>query len=176
MAGLKGKTVVVLVDDGYQDLEVWYPFLRLKEEGADVYSVAPEKRKYIGKNGYPIDVDFSIDEAPDADCVVIPGGWAPDHLRRNKIVVSYVREANEKDKLIASICHGGSLLVSAGTLKGKKATSYDAIKDDMINSGAEWIDEEVVVDGNLITSRKPADLPVFCRKIIRFLSENEKSR
>ncbi|MFH1471073.1 MAG: type 1 glutamine amidotransferase domain-containing protein [Candidatus Micrarchaeota archaeon] len=171
--GIKGKKVVVLVEEGYQDLEVWYPYLRLKEEGAQVFSVAPEKKTYQGKNGYPIEVDAGIREirANNFDAIVIPGGWAPDKLRRNKQVVELVKKLFYDGKVVSSICHGGSLLVSAGVLKGKTATSFDAIKDDMIYAGADWVDKEVVVDGNLVTSRKPSDLPAFCRETIRLLSK-----
>jgi protease I len=163
------KKAVVLVADEYQDLEVWYPYLRLKEAGWTVVAAGTERKKeYRGKNGYPMTVDTEVEEvrAADFDCVVVPGGWAPDLIRRNPKAVGLVREMNEQGKTIAAICHAGWVLVSAGILKGKRCTSFFAIKDDMVNAGAEWIDAEVVVDGNLITSRKPADLPAFCKAIL----------
>ncbi len=171
--GITGKKAVVLVEDGYQDLEVWYPLLRLREAGAKVVSVGPEKRLYKGKNGYPIEVDAGIAEikAEETDAVVIPGGWAPDRLRRDKRIVEFVKRVFEQKKVVSSICHGGSLLVSAGILKGKEATSFEAIRDDMTYAGAKWVDQEVVVDGNLVTSRKPDDLPAFCRETIKLLSK-----
>ncbi len=171
--GLSGKKVVVLVETGYQDLEVWYPLLRLREEGAEVVAVGSgSSENYTGKYGYPIEADAAAAEvnADEIDAIVIPGGWAPDYLRRYPAVVEFVREAFEKGKVIASICHGGSLLVSAGIAKGKRLTSFMAIKDDLVASGADYVDEEVVRDGNLITSRKPEDLPAFCKAIIAALS------
>lgn len=166
--------VAILIDDFYQDLEVWYPFLRLKEEGFEVVTVEPNNRKsYKGKWGYPIEVDRFIGEvqAKDFDAVVIPGGWAPDQLRLSKRVLQFVRELFESGKIVASICHGGWVLASCGICKGKTLTAYEAIKDDMVHAGARFVDTEVVRDGNLITSRKPDDLPAFCREIIRALRE-----
>ena len=166
----KPVRVAILIEDFYQDLEVWYPLLRLKEEGFEVVTVEPNGRKdYKGKNGYPIVVDRSIDEvrAKDFDGVVIPGGWAPDKLRLSKKVLQFVKELFDAGKVVASICHGGWVLASAGVCKGKTLTSYIAIKDDLVHAGANFVDQEVVRDGNLITSRKPEDLPAFCREIIR---------
>lgn len=164
--------VAILIEDFYQDLEVWYPLLRLQEEGFEVVTVEPNGRKdYKGKNGYPIEVDKSIDQvnAEDFDCVVIPGGWAPDKLRLSKKILQFVKEIFDGGKVVASICHGGWVLASAGICKGKTLTSYIAIKDDLVNAGAKFVDQEVVRDGNLITSRKPGDLPAFCREIISAL-------
>ena len=164
--------VAILIEDFYQDLEVWYPLLRLQEEGFEVVTVEPNGRKdYKGKNGYPIEVDKSIDQvnAKDFDCVVIPGGWAPDKLRLSKKILQFVKEIFDGGKVVASICHGGWVLASAGICKGKTLTSYIAIKDDLVNAGAKFVDQEVVRDGNLITSRKPGDLPAFCREIISAL-------
>lgn len=166
--------VAILIEDFYQDLEVWYPLLRLREEGFEVVTVEPNGRKeYKGKNGYPITVDRSIDEvkSKDFDGVVIPGGWAPDKLRLSKKVLQFVKEISDAGKVVASICHGGWVLASAGICKGKTLTSYIAIKDDLVNAGAKFVDQEVVRDGNLITSRKPDDLPAFCREIIKALKE-----
>lgn len=170
--GLSGKKVVILVERDYQDLEVWYPLLRLREEGAEVVAVGSGSgENYSGKYGYPIEADAAVEEVnvDEIDAIVIPGGWAPDYLRRYPAVVELVRQAFEKGKVIASICHGGSLLVSAGIAKGKRLTSFMAIKDDLVASGADYVDEEVVTDGNLITSRKPEDLPAFCKAIIAAL-------
>ncbi|MFH1046240.1 MAG: type 1 glutamine amidotransferase domain-containing protein [Candidatus Omnitrophota bacterium] len=164
--------VAVLVEDKYQVLEVWYPYLRLREEGIDTVLVGPgRKKEYESKEGYPAEEELSIKKAKPADFdgVIIPGGFAPDFLRRYPEINDFVKQLFQSGKLVAAICHGGWVLVSAGVLKGKKATAFFAIKDDLINAGAKFTDQEVVVDGNLITSRKPDDLPAFCREIIRFL-------
>lgn len=168
------KNIAVLVEDIYQDLEVWYPYLRLQEEGHKVYAVGTGRSKtYKSKHGYEIQEDLNIQEArkKEFDAVVIPGGYAPDILRRYEDVNLFVREMFQKGKVVASICHGGWVLVSAGILKGKTATSFIAIKDDLVNAGAQYVDEEVVVDGNLITSRKPEDLPAFMKAVIKALNQ-----
>lgn len=166
--------VAVLVEDHYQVLEVWYPYLRLREAGIDTVLVGTGKKEYKSKEGYPAHEDISIKNVKAADFsgVVIPGGFAPDILRRYKEVNDFVKEMFNEKKVVAGICHGGWVLVSAGILKGKKATAFSAIKDDMVNAGAKFLDEEVVVDGNLITSRNPYDLPAFCRQIIKQLKNN----
>ncbi|MCB1059749.1 MAG: type 1 glutamine amidotransferase [Calditrichaeota bacterium] len=170
---LPGKKIAILVEHHYQDLEVWYPLLRLREAGAKVVTLgtgsAPE---YVGKYGYPVKVDKTADKvkASNFDGLVIPGGWAPDRLRMSEPVLDLVREMNRAKKPIACICHGGWVLVSAGVLRGKKVTSFAAIRDDMVNAGAKWVDEEVVVDKNLVTSRKPDDLPAFMQKFIELLA------
>jgi len=163
--------VAVLVENQYQVLEVWYPFLRLREEGIDTVLVGTGKNKYLSKEGYPAQETMSVKKAKAKDFkgVIIPGGYAPDHLRRHEEINNFVKNIFESGKLTAAICHGGWVLVSAGILEKKRVTSFMAIKDDMINAGAEYLDEEVVVDNNLITSRNPYDLPVFCREIISFL-------
>lgn len=171
--------VAILVEELYQDLEVWYPLLRFKEEGFEVVTVEPHGRKeYRGKNGYPITVDRSIDEvrAKDFDGVVIPGGWAPDKLRLSKKVLDFVRALFEDGKIVGCICHGGWVLASAGICKGKTLTAYAAIKDDLVHAGARFVDQEVVRDGNLITSRMPSDLPAFCRGLIQALKERNPKR
>lgn len=170
---LAGKKIVILVEREYQDLEVWYPLLRLREEGAEVITAGSgSAEEYRGKYGYPINVSTTVQEIPvdEVDALIIPGGWAPDYLRRYAAVVSFVKDVFRKGKVVASICHGGSLLVSAGVVNGKRLTSFMAIKDDLVAAGAKFVDEEVVRDGNLITSRKPEDLPGFCRSIIESLS------
>lgn len=165
------KKVAVLVEDYYQVLEVWYPYLRLREEGIQTVLVGTGKKTYKSKDGYLAEEELSVQKAKadDFDAVVIPGGYAPDILRRYEEVNEFVREMFEKGKIVASICHGGWVLVSAGILKGKTATGFSAIKDDLVNAGAKFLDKEVVVDGNLITSRNPYDLPAFCKEIVKKL-------
>jgi protease I len=164
----------ILTEDQYQVLEVWYPYLRLREEGIDAVLVGTgAKKEYKSKEGYPAQEELSIKKAKTGDFmgVVIPGGYAPDALRRYPQVNQFVRDLYNQGKIVACICHGGWVLISAGILKGKKVTSFSAIKDDMVNAGAEFRDKEVVVDGNLITSRNPYDLPAFCREIIKQLKK-----
>jgi len=145
----------------------------LKEEGAEVTVVGSgSSRTFTGKYGYPINVDKAAKEINMSTYagVVIPGGYAPDLMRRYPDMVRIVREAHQKGKVVAAICHAGWMLASAGILKGKKATCFFAIKDDLVNAGANYVDAEVVRDGNLITSRKPDDLPAFCRELIEALA------
>jgi len=171
---LKGKKIVILIENNYQDLEFWVPYYRLKEEGADVVVVGSgSSRTYTSKYGYPVEVDKEAKEIDMSkyDGVVIPGGYAPDLMRRYPEMVRIVKDAYQKGKIIAAICHAGWMLASAGIVKGKKVTGFFAIKDDLVNAGATYVDEEVVRDGNLITSRKPDDLPAFCREIIEALSK-----
>ncbi len=171
---LQGKTIAILIEHHYQDLEVWYPYYRLREEGARVLLVTPSAQMdFAGKWGYPAHADIRADQLNerDIDGLVIPGGWAPDKLRMSNPVLSLVRSLNAARKPIACICHGGWVLVSAGILRGRKATSYVAIKDDMLNAGADWLDCEVVVDDKLVTSRKPDDLPAFMREFLRLFPE-----
>ena len=171
---LKGKRVAVLAENLYQEMELWVPYYRLKEAGAAVKVIGTGSAKsYTSKHGYPIAVDAAADEvkAKEFDAVVIPGGYAPDLMRRSTAMVGLVREAFQQGKVVAAICHAGWMLCSAGVLKGKTATCFHAIKDDMVNAGARYVDEEVVVDGNLITSRKPDDIPAFCREIIKALEK-----
>lgn len=169
--GIEGKRVAVLAERLYQELELWYPVLRMREAGATVNIVGPARETYLSEKGYPAEADMSIDEAitADFDAVIIPGGYAPDHMRRNENLVGFVRDMSSRGKTVAYICHAGWVAASAGILKGKTATSTPAIKDDVVNAGANWVDREVVVDGNLISSRRPGDLPAFCREIIRSL-------
>jgi len=174
---LKGKRIVVLVDQLYQELEVWYPYYRFKEAGADVVLAGPEAgATYPSKYGYPAraDLAFADLKAADFDGVVIPGGYAPDHIRRHAAANRFVADMNAQGKLVAAICHAGWVLCSAhGMLRGRHVTSFSAIKDDMVNAGALWEDAEVVVDHNLVTSRKPDDLPAFCRAAIEVLSSTQ---
>lgn len=166
---MKQKKAAILVENIYQDLEVWYPALRLKEEGYGVKFVGPiQGQEYKGKYGYPVISDIGIGQCgvKDFDVVVIPGGFAPDFLRRSPAIIKFVKDMYAANKIIASICHGGWILASAGIIKGKTVTSFSAIKDDLVNAGAKFVDKEVVVSGNIITSRKPEDLPAFVRAII----------
>ena len=169
---LKGKKVAVLVADMYQELEFWYPYLRLMEEGAEVVAVGPEAKEYRSKLGYPAKADLGAKEVRpgEFDAVVIPGGYAPDYLRRSPELVEFVRRAAESGKVVAAICHGGWMLCSARVVEGKRVTSFYAIRDDLANAGATWVDEPVVRDGNLITARVPGDLPAFLREIISALA------
>jgi protease I len=171
---LKGKKVVLLAENNYEDMELWVPYFRLREEGAEVTIVGTgSSQAYTSKHGYPVQVDKEAKEIDMShyDGVVIPGGYAPDMMRRFPEMVKIVKEAHQKGKVIAAICHAGWMLASAGILKGKRVTGYFAIKDDLINAGANYVDQEVVKDGNLITSRQPADLPAFCREIIEALAK-----
>jgi protease I len=171
---LQGRCIAILVDIAYQEMEVWYPYYRFQEAGAQCVFVGAEAGKvYASKVGYPATAQLSYDAAnADAfDGVVIPGGYAPDHIRRHAKANQFVKEMNTHGKLVASICHGAWVLCSAGILKGRRATCFFAIKDDVVNAGAHYEDAEVVVDHNLVTSRKPEDLPAFCRAAIQVLVE-----
>ena len=169
---LQGKRVAILAEDMYQELELWYPLLRLREAGAEVVVVGmPGVEEYHSKVGYPVKVDVTADavSAAEFDAVIVPGGYAPDRIRRHPPMVELVKGVFERGGVVAAICHGPWVLISAGILKGKQATCFFAIKDDVMNAGATYVDAEVVQDGNLITSRVPDDLPAFCRAIIEAL-------
>ena len=168
----KGK-IAILVENDYQDQEVWVPLYRLREEGYETVTIGPAATTYHSKHGYPIQAQIAAADARAGDFlgVVIPGGWAPDRLRQHGAILKLVRELHEKRRVVASICHGGWVLASAGIAQGKRLTSYIAIKDDLVHAGADWTDQEVVRDGMLITSRKPDDLPAFCREIVKALKE-----
>ena len=170
---IEGKRIIMLVEDRYQVLELWYPMIRFREAGAEVTVVGPEGRKvYKSAEGYEITADVSAGSVKiqEYDAIVVPGGYAPDLMRRNPAMVMLVKEAYDRGKVVAAICHAGWMLASAGIVRGKRITSFHSIKDDMVNAGAIWLDEPFVHDGQIITSRKPEDLPFFCREIISALS------
>lgn len=172
---LEGRRVAILAEELYEDIELWYPYYRLKEAGAEVTIVGTGAESYLSKHGYPVRPDLSAEQAAaeEFDAVVVPGGYAPDRMRRSPAMVELVRNADRQGKVVAAICHAPWLLISAGIVSGRRATSYFSIKDDLVNAGATYLDEEVVVDGNLITSRRPADLPAFCRAVISALGVEE---
>ena len=170
---LEGKRVAVLAENMYEDLELWYPIIRLREAGAEVSVVAPTAgATYKSKHGLEVKADLSAEDtkARQFDAVVIPGGFAPDYMRRSEAMVRFVRDAYDEGKILGAICHAGSMLVSAKVLKGRTVTCYKSIKDDVTNAGGIYVDRAVVRDGDLITSRVPDDLPAFCREIISALS------
>ena len=170
------KRAVILIDNSYQEMEVWYPYFRLQEFGASVeFAGAIAGHVYESKLGYPAKAGLSYDQlsVSDFDAVIVPGGVAPDRIRRYPKANLFVKEMDSAGKLVAAICHGPSVLCSAqGLLKGRRATSFHSIKDDVVNAGAAWEDAEVVVDRNLITSRNPEDLPAFCRAFLDVLGRS----
>ncbi|MBD3401421.1 DJ-1/PfpI/YhbO family deglycase/protease [candidate division GN15 bacterium] len=170
---LQGKKVAVFVADLYEDLEFWYPYYRMQEEGAEVVAIGPKAGTFRGKHGVPATADKGIDEvkAIEFDALIIPGGYSPDHMRRSPNMVEFVREMDKQDKHIASICHGGWMLASAEVVDGKQVTGFHSIEDDLVHAGAEWVDLKVVKSENLITSRTPKDLPAFCTAIIEAVAE-----
>jgi protease I len=170
---LQGKRVLFFAGPLYEDLELWYPKIRLEEEGAVTTVAGLGDKTYPGKRGYPVTVDVNVDDvdAGAYDALVIPGGFAPDQLRRSAQVLDITRAMHAAGKPVAFICHAGWVPISAKILRGRRATSVRAIKDDMENAGAKWEDSPVVTDGNLISSRTPADLPAFCKAIITALAE-----
>lgn len=166
---LKGKRIAIFVGNLYQEMELWVPYYRFQEAGAEVLVAGPEAGvTYPSKLGYPAksDVAFGQLKIAEFDGVIVPGGYAPDHIRRYPDANDFVHDMDRAGKLVAAICHGPWVLCSANMLKGRRATSFFAIKDDVVNAGAHWEDAEVIVDGNLVTSRKPEDLPAFCRACI----------
>jgi protease I len=171
---LQGKTILFFAGPLYEDLELWYPKIRLEEEGARTIVAGTGEKTYQGKRGYPITVDTSVEEiaAEDFDALVIPGGYAPDIMRRSPKLLQLTREIYQASKPVAFICHAGWVPISAGIVRGKRGTSVGAIRDDLVNAGLLWEDSPVVVDGNLISSRTPADLPQFCKAIIAALQQS----
>jgi len=171
---MPAKKIAIMVDEMYQVLEVWYPYYRFREAKLEVNLVAAEaKKQYHSKEGYPCVSEIAAAQAKarDYDCLLVPGGFAPDFMRRSADVIRFANDMVDAGRVIAAICHGGWLLCSTKAYKGRKATCFMAIKDDIINAGAEYIDAECVVDGNLITSRKPDDLPAFCKAVMDALKK-----
>ncbi len=170
---LQGKKIAIMLDQGYQEMEVWYPYYRFVEAGAQVTLVAAEAGKsYPSKLGYPCVSRAAAEDVSgkDFDAVIVPGGWCPDFMRRSETMVRFIRQCAEAKIVLAAICHGGWMLCCTDALAGRRATSFFAIKYDMINAGANWVDEECVVDGNVITARKPDDLPAFCKAVMAALT------
>ncbi|GGI76876.1 type 1 glutamine amidotransferase domain-containing protein [Legionella impletisoli] len=170
---LEDKSVGILIENDYQELEFWYPYLRLQEAGVSPLIIGQDKTTYKSKLGYEVESDVAAKEVEEQlfDAIIIPGGYAPDKMRTHKAMVNLVRSNYKKGKIIAAICHASWMLVSASILSDKKVTCYHSIKDDVINAGAHYLDEPVVVDQNLITSRQPFDLPYFCKAILEALSK-----
>ncbi|NLX47676.1 MAG: type 1 glutamine amidotransferase [Euryarchaeota archaeon] len=162
------KKVGVLVEDDYEDLELWYPYYRLLEAGYDPVLIGPKPGTYRGKHGYQAVATLAAEQVDPRELagLIVPGGFAPDRLRTHGSVVELLRIVFDREMLVASICHGGSLLVSANVVRGRKVTSYRSIEMDLINAGARYIDRDVVVDGNIVTSRRPDDLPSFMREVL----------
>ena len=170
---LSGKRIAILIEDLYNEFEFWYPYYRMKEAGAQVTVVGTGAKEYHSKIGLPAPGGTKVEavSVADFDAVIVPGGYAPDRMRRDPALLKLVKDSFDQGKIVAAICHAGWVLVSAGILKGKRATCFSSIKDDVANAGAKYIDQEVVRDGNLITSRTPDDLPAFCREIIAALGK-----
>jgi len=173
-ATLAGKRIVVFVGDIYEDLELWYPHLRLKEAGAESILIGQKANtKYSGKHTYPAISDMAIADVDPSqyDGVICPGGFMPDKLRRDPKVLEIIKSIHDAGKLVAAICHGGWLLASAGICQDVRMTGSPGIKDDMVHAGVTWEEAEVVVDRHFVTSRRPDDLPAFCREIIAVLEK-----
>lgn len=170
---LSGKKITILVGPGVEDLEFYVPYMRLQEEGAEVVGAGINLDSVPGKNGLVITPDVTIDSlnSDELYALVIPGGWAPDKLRRYKSVTDLVKEMDAKGKIIGIICHGGLVPISAGILKGRRATGSLGIKDDLVNAGATWVDEPAFREGNLVWGRVVADIPDFCRELVAALVE-----
>lgn len=173
---LKGKRIAVLVDQSYQEMEVWYPIYRFLEAGAEVVTVGPAAGQVItSKLGYPVKADRAYGDVKPADFdgVVCPGGWAPDYIRRSEAAIRFVSEISQQGKLVSAICHGPWVMCSADVIRGRKVTCFYAIKTDVINAGGLYEDAEVVVDGHIVTSRKPEDLPAFMRASIDVVAKQK---
>ena len=167
-------TILCFVGPEYEDLEVWYPKLRLEEAGYEVPLVGMGEASYRGKHGYPAPVDGHARDFRSAELagIIAPGGWAPDKLRRDKDVLAITREVFEAGKLVATICHGPWILISAGILRGRTLTSTVGIRDDVVNAGATWVDRPVHVDGNIVSARVPKDLPAFGAALSEWLADH----
>jgi protease I len=171
---LQGKTVGMFVAQEVEDLEFWVPVMRLHEEGAKVIVIGLTTQTVRGKHGLEMTPDVSIEEAPKADeldAIICPGGWAPDKLRRNQPVLQLVRDMHAQGKIVATICHGGWIPISAGIMRGRKATGSKGIKDDITNAGGIWVDEAAFREGNMVWGRVVEDIPAFCRELVAALAE-----
>ena len=170
---LQGKTIATLVAEGVEDLEYYVPLMRLQEEGAKVLTAALDIKKVHGKNGLEIEPDTKIEslDANELFALILPGGWAPDKLRRYSVVKDLVRDMDSKGKTIGIICHGGLIPISAGIMKGRRATGSLGIQDDILNAGGTWADEPAFREGNLVWGRVVADIPDFCRELVQALTE-----
>lgn len=168
----KGKKVLIFAGPEFEDSELMYPYYRFQEGGAEVKVAGLGEKEYKGKKGITVETDGQYEDFVNQafDLVVIPGGWLPDKVRMNAAALEIVRKACKSGSIVAAICHAGSVLASADVVNGKKVTSYRSVKDDLVHAGAKWEDAEVVVDGNIVTSRTPADLPAFCREIGKLLT------
>jgi protease I len=175
---LQGKKIATLVAEGVEDLEYYVPMMRLQEEGAEVLTAALDLKTIHGKNGLEITPDTKIEslKADELFALVVPGGWAPDKLRRHSAVKDLVREMDSKGKPIGIICHGGLIAISAGIMKGRRATGSLGIKDDILNAGGSWADEPAFREGNLVWGRVVADIPDFCREFVQALTENVEAK
>jgi protease I len=171
MKNLIGKRVAVLVERDYEDQELWYPLYRLREAGAEVVVIGPQTGTYNSKHDYPVEATLAADDAnpADFDGVVVPGGWAPDRLRRYASVTNFVKALHKAGKMVAAICHGPHVLISAGVVHGRRVAAVIALKDDLTNAGATFVDAEAVRDGNIISARTPDDLPAFMREVLAAL-------
>jgi protease I len=169
---MRSKTILMLVGPEYEDLELWYPKLRLEADGWRVPVAGLGEPKYTGKHGYPCSVDANVDEFKAADLAGIftPGGWAPDKIRRNQHALKLLRDVDRAGGLIATICHGPWVLISAGIVKGRHLTSTVGIRDDVLNAGATWEDRAVVEDKNILSARVPKDLPEFGEALVGWLA------
>ncbi len=171
---LTGKRIAILAEANYEDLELWYPLLRLREAGAETFVVGTGSNgSYLSKHGYPVKVDAEADmvTAAQFDAIVVPGGYAPDRLRRYPSVLRLVKDAADQGKIIGAICHAASVLISAQIVRGRTLTCAKSIRDDVVNAGASYLDMDVVRDGNLVTSRGPDDLPAFGAALVAAIGE-----
>ncbi|MBA3609937.1 MAG: type 1 glutamine amidotransferase [Rubrobacter sp.] len=170
---LTGKKIAILIAEGFEDLEYWVTVMRLREEGAEVVSVGPDTKTVTGKNALEASADVTADgvDASGLDGVVIPGGWAPDKLRRYPEILDLVKTVHDRGKIVGIICHGGLVAISAGIVSGARATGSLGIKDDLVNAGATWVDEAAFRDGNLVWGRVVPDIPDFCRELVAALAE-----
>jgi protease I len=168
---MPGKTVLILTGPEYEDLEVWYPKLRLEEAGYQTPIAGLGEASYRGKHGYPCPVDTHVKDwnADQLAGILAPGGWAPDKIRRDPVTLELVRQVNARGGLVATICHGPWILISAGIVRGRTLTSTVGIRDDLVNAGATWVDQPVVIDGNIVSARVPKDLPAFGAAMVEVL-------